>query len=332
MTDEGQTATADCHMPGRRVLLLLLCLALSAAAPFAMADPNSLPLSSKARAWIETHPVITFAAHCNNPPIEYFDTDGRYRGIVADFLGLLEKRLGIGINIVRLRDRDAQGHEACEANADLFAVEPGTALLSDGLLLTTALAEFPSAIIVPEGTGDSVTLEALSGRKISVVKGSLDHKHLMGHDPPLNLDPVPSTAEALRRVSCGISDAFVANPATASYYIERDGINYLRMAGNTGCIHGVVFAVNSSRPELAAVLEEGLSRITSAERATILGKQPWFDGEHTAAGHFRTDTPVVLTPGISAGIGSPGMEHIPERRSQPEDTGVGCRVERTPTD
>lgn len=48
--------------------------------------PDLLNVSE--RTWLKAHPVIRLAPDPNFPPVEYFDKDGTYRGITADYVAL----------------------------------------------------------------------------------------------------------------------------------------------------------------------------------------------------------------------------------------------------
>ena len=52
-------------------------------------------LSAPERAWLREHPVITVAQDPSWPPIEFTNERGTPSGMTADFLRLLEARLGV---------------------------------------------------------------------------------------------------------------------------------------------------------------------------------------------------------------------------------------------
>lgn len=65
---------------------------------------KSFFLSSKEKNWLASHPNIKLAPDPDFIPIEYFDENGNYKSIAADYIALVEKKLGIKLKIVQLKN------------------------------------------------------------------------------------------------------------------------------------------------------------------------------------------------------------------------------------
>ncbi len=238
---------------------------------WSLTKDKAVSLSASETAWIKAHPVIRFAPDPDFPPVEYFDRDGSYKGITADYLALLEDKLGIQFKIVRLKDWDEIISQAGNHEIDMFAASQ-TPRRSGYLHFSTPYIELPAAIIAREKVKDPLTMEKLGGMKVSVVSGYATQEFLASHYPELNLDVVPNVRTGLRKVSFGLSDAFVENLATASYYIEKEGIANLRISGESGYVYKMSFASRKDWPELNLILEKGLAQINADERKEIWRK------------------------------------------------------------
>jgi len=228
-------------------------------------------LTPQERAWLAAHPVIRFAADPDFPPTEYFDAQGTYCGITADYLALMEQKLGIRFEIIRLRNWDEVISHARSRRIDFFAATetPHRAQYS---LFTSPYQVLPAVIIAREKVRDPLTMDKLSGMKVSVVSGYAVQEYVAHQYPALTLDVVPDVQTGLRKVSFGTSDAFVENLATASYYIEREGISNLRIAGESGYAYRMAFASRRDWPELNRILEKGLASLSADEKKTIYKK------------------------------------------------------------
>jgi len=229
------------------------------------------PLTAQERAWLNAHPVIRFAPDPDFPPTEFFDANGRYSGITADYLTLIEKKLGIRFQIIRLRSWDEVISRAGSGRIDIFAATK-TPQRSRYALFTSPYLELPAAIIAREKVKEPLTLEKLRGMKVSVVSGYAVQEYIASRYPELHLDVVPDVQTGLRKVSFGTSDALVENLATASYYIEREGISNLRIAGESGYAYRMAFASRRDWPVLNRILEKGLAQIDRAEKKAVYRK------------------------------------------------------------
>lgn len=61
---------------------------------------NEINLTQKEKAWLKAHQVIRIAPDPEFPPIEYFDNNEKYIGIAADYMLLIEKRLGWNLRLL----------------------------------------------------------------------------------------------------------------------------------------------------------------------------------------------------------------------------------------
>ncbi|RQW89831.1 MAG: PAS domain S-box protein [Geobacter sp.] len=229
------------------------------------------PLTAVERAWLKAHPVIRLAPDPDFPPVEYYDRNGAYQGITADYVALIEKKLGIHLEIVRLRNWDEIISKAKSRKIDAY-VATKTPQRVEYLLFTRPFLEFPVVIIAREKVKGPLTLEKLTGMKISAVSNYAAHNFIAYNYPKLHLDLTPDVQTGLRKVAFGQSDAFVENLATASYYIEKEGITNLRIAGESGYFYRMGFCTRKDWPELNRILEKGLAAISADQKKAMYKK------------------------------------------------------------
>ncbi len=251
--------------------LILVLFTFLAVFTLSSSSQNSDPLSAEERSWLKSHPVIRFAPDPDFPPTEYFDSSGRYCGMTADYLALLEKKLDIHFKIIRLRNWNEVIGQAKSRNIDIFTAS-ATPQRANFALFTSPYLKLPAAIITREKVKDPLTMDKLKGMKVSVVAGYAVQEFISRQYPEVNLDLVADVQTGLRKVSFGTSDAFVENLATASYYIEKEGIANLRFAGESGYSYKMAFASRKDWPLLKNILEKGLTLVSDTEKKAIYKK------------------------------------------------------------
>lgn len=250
-------------------LLFLLQLLLPLIAEAAV--PDDL-LTDAEHAWLAAHPVIRVAPDPAYRPIEFFDQQGDYRGLAADYLEAVTGKLGSRFEIVRLDSWDEVVAQARNRHIDMWSAASPTSQRETFMRFTRPMIEVPAVILVRSRVERDLTMEDLSGLKVAVVSGYAIHDYILDHYPQLALDPVPDVQTALRKVSFGMVDAVVGDLATVTYYMEQEGITNLRVAGNVGYAYRLAFAVRSDWPELVSILDKGLASLTPEQHQEIMSR------------------------------------------------------------
>jgi ABC-type amino acid transport substrate-binding protein len=197
------------------IAVVLCVVGVFVAGSLYTSQQNSAPFTAEEQAWLKDHPEIRFAPDPDFPPTEFIDGGGDYSGMTADYLALLEKKLGIHFKIIRLRNWDEVLSQARSKRIDLFCATK-TPQRSRYALFTEPFLELPAAIIAREKVHAPLTMDSLKGMKVSVVSGYAIQEFVTRHAPEIQIDVVPDVQTGLRKVSFGTSDAFVENLATAS--------------------------------------------------------------------------------------------------------------------
>ena len=232
-------------------------------------------LTAQERAWLDAHPVIRIAPDPYFPPIEFFDGNGQYRGIGADYVARMEEMLGIRFEVIRCEDWDDVLMRARNREIDALPAAAQTPQRSEYVLFSEPHIVLPGVIIARKQVKGKLTLEKIRGLKITVVKAYVWQEFIKDQYPDFDLDLVPDLQTGLKKVSLGLADAMVATLPVAIYYIEKEGITNLRVAGQTGYFTRLSFASRKDWPELNTIAKMALSLIPPDDRKEILNK--WID-------------------------------------------------------
>ncbi len=265
--------------------LLLLFLSLLSA-PQAVFSAEARPgksefLTLEERIWLDAHPIIRLAPDPDFAPIEYFDEKGRFRGMAADYLALIEKMLDIRFTIVRLKSWDEVLRRAQTIEVDMFGAATKTPERSKYMLFTKPYIVLPGAIIVRNDVAGSFDMEKIRGMKVATVSGYMWQELILKDYPNFEFHLVPDIRTGLRQVSFGTVDVFVGNLATATHYIQLEKITNLRVAGETGYTAALSTGVRKDWPIMKSILEKALARISPEDKKKIidnwisLKRQPW---------------------------------------------------------
>jgi PAS domain S-box-containing protein len=234
--------------------------------------PTPDPLTPQERAWLVAHPIIRLGIDPAYQPVEFYDEQGQYRGITADYMALLEQRLGLHIQLTNIALSDRPLNDPTAWRVDLRA---GSAATPDRLELwafSKPYLEFPAYLITRNSVSDDMTFKQLDRARIAVVADYAVREDLAKRYPNLILDPVPDTATGLQKTSFGLVDGFVSDLPVATYWMEKEGITNLKITGSPEYVYRLGFGVRKDWPELVNILDKGLALITPDERAAIYRK------------------------------------------------------------
>lgn len=242
---------------------------ITISAPASEQKVETIKLTAKEREWLDEHPVITAASDPDWPPVEYLDRDRKFTGMAADYIELVSQRLGIRIEVVPHATWSDSLESARERRVSVLTAAASTPDRQQYLRFTKPYLELPASILINGDTKGISGMDDLSGKKVAVVKHYASHDYLQRTHPEFDLVPVSDVSTGLYAVYYGEVDAFIANVATASYYIEKLAIQNLRVAGDSGFTYQLGIASRSDWPILHRLLQKSVDAISVEERQAI---------------------------------------------------------------
>jgi len=228
---------------------------------------STLKLTVEERQWLGSNPdKLTLLFNTEFPPIEFISESGLFTGMGADIIALIEKKLGVKFQ--KKPSNDWNRHLA-DLKSGKCAIAPTivrTAEREEFAFFTTPYATVPIVIITTRALPRSLTLADLKGRRVGVVSGYATEKYLRDQAiTGLKIIPVKSVSEGLQNLSFGQLDAFVENLAVAAYYIDKEGIPNLRVAGKTDYEFAWSIGVSRKYPLLYTSIQKALDAIPAEE-------------------------------------------------------------------
>ncbi len=235
-------------------------------------ENNGFEFSAEELSWLAEHPIVRLAPDPDFPPIEFIDSHGVYRGIAADFIRLLGKKIPIKFEIIKLKNWNEVVAQAKNKQIDMWGAAVPTPERLKYMRFTSPYVEFPAVVLVRNSATDFPHLSELHGKSVAVVSNYADHEYMQRVYPNIPLEVMPDISAGLRQVSFGKIDAMVLNIASASYYIQKNGINNLTVTQDTDFIFDLSFATRRDWPILNSILAKGMETITPAEKKAILNR------------------------------------------------------------
>jgi len=231
--------------------------------------PSKLYFTPAEQAWLQAHPLIRVGIDRDFAPYEWLDAKGDYVGLSADYIALVEQRLGVKLQIVKDKTWAEILEMAQRGELDMIANVNKTPKRERYLIFTEAYLQTPTIIISDNNNGFIGTLDRLEGKRVALEKGYFMQERLKHDHPEIHLLPAENVHDALTLVGSGKANAYVGDAASANYAVKRDGMLNLSFSGDTGYKNGHRMAATKTNPELITLLDKALADIPLSEKETI---------------------------------------------------------------
>ncbi|WP_439182142.1 ATP-binding protein [Carboxylicivirga taeanensis] len=251
-------------------LSVVLAIVFVLSQPFFSLAQKVVSLSQPEQEWLSQYNGhIRLAPDPKFAPFEFFDGEGIYQGMGAEYIQLIEEKTGLHFAIIRYGDWSSIIEAAQQNEVDVLGVAAMTDKRLGYMNFSKPYLTSRAVIITRVGVDKKLSIDDLSGMEVSVVKDYVWDEFIRTDYPELHIDYVTDPLVGMRKVSFGMSDAMVISMAAASYYIEKEGFTNLKVAGETNYAVEYSIAVRKDWPELLAIINKGIDKIRDREKEAI---------------------------------------------------------------
>ncbi|MEJ5301821.1 MAG: transporter substrate-binding domain-containing protein [Bacteroidales bacterium] len=238
--------------------------------------PQVIPddLDSDDILWVRQNAAnLRFAPNPTWPPAEFIDDSGNYQGIVADYVGIIEKKLGVSFPQVRFNTWDEIIQALKNGDADWVPGIHKNEEREKFLTFTDVFLESPVVIFCRNDKIEKYYRREDGEFKLACTKGYAAVDFVSQKYPWMEIVECPDDLSALLMTSAGNVDGAVLDVMTASYLIQKYGITNLAYASETGFTWKIAMAVRKEYAPFAGILNKILRSISTEEREKIY--QQW---------------------------------------------------------
>jgi len=219
----------------------------------------TIRLTPKEKAWLNKNPNIRVAVKNGWMPIEFKLESEEHRGLSIDYLTRLANLLQV--NFIISEYTDDIGPE----EADIISAVSNKTLKNHQFhLLNQPFLVFPLAIYTNKNIkkeSSIKSLDDLENSRVAIFRNSPIGQKIHENYPKLSLVYVNIADEAFEKLRTGKVEAYIGNEMVVDYHIVFNRLKFAEKSGLSPFTSTVSMAVRSDRPELASILEKGLSAI-----------------------------------------------------------------------
>ncbi|WP_345988805.1 ABC transporter substrate-binding protein [Sulfurimonas sp. HSL1-2] len=231
--------------------------------------PERLLLTPEEQAWLKKHPVINIGVDSEWPPVEFLSRKGAYGGISYGFIQRVAEKLGVRVELQRKRSWQEVDTALKQRELDVVTAMMAMPERYAYASFTRPYLTLPMVIVGGESFQYVGGLAALKGKRVAVVRDYAADFLLKRDFPQIKRVQADSLSEALKMVAFGKADVAVDALAVASYLIAKEGLNNLRIVGQTPYRYEIAMGVRSDWSMLQTLIQRALDSIGEKEREAI---------------------------------------------------------------
>ena len=239
-------------------------------------------LSPEEKKWLKSHQVIPLLGDATWPPIGFADAIGRYKGVAADYIKLIGRRLGVRFEIISDYSWNQMMGQIGSGKANGITCIVGEKEREKVLSFSNPYFVCPYVIVTRKDHPAITGIEDLFDSTLAIEKGYFLHTRLKQEYPEVILKPVGSTQAALESVFNRSADAYIGNLMVVKYLFNERNIRDLRIAapspwpGSQLCV-----GIRKDWPLLVSAINKAIDNISQESHRLI--NQHWMEASQDMA-------------------------------------------------
>jgi len=248
-------------------------------------------LSQSEQDWLAKHPVIRHGTRTgsSNKPFEYTDVQGNHKGLTADYLQIINEKLGITIASKFRTDEKIKLVRGLQSfDIDLVTYLHRGPSIPDDIGFSKAIIKMPLVLLGRKNSPIIQSLDNITTERIIVQEKTYASIMLKKYHRTLSPTFVGSVTQGIEAISSGEADIFIQNAFSLEYEQRKLGIDNIKILATTPYTYDLHFAVSSAMAPLLTLFEKAINDTSPLEKRLIFDKWINIEVEH------KIDYPLLL--------------------------------------
>lgn len=198
--------------------------------------------------------------------------NGKYVGMTSDYTELMQKFIGTPIKVVKTKDWSQSIEYGKERKCDIFSLVMPTKERLKYLDFTKPYLSLPFVIVTNLDELFINDISKVIDKKLGIVKDYAFREILRERYPTINLVDVENVKDGLEKVKDGELFGFIDTLATTGYYIQKDYIGQLKIAGKFEETWNLGIGTRNDEPILKDIFNKAIDEIGMDTKQEILSK------------------------------------------------------------
>lgn len=277
-------------------------------------------LSASERAWLASLPPLRIGYEVDRYPYSFIDGQGRFDGLAADYVRILEQRTGLRLQLVKADDWSALQRMVLAREIDLIAAGSPNDIDQREMEFSQPYENFPEVIVARLQGPPIAGPRDLAGRTVAVRDEAGLVARLRAMLPRTQLTTVGSNEAGLALVAKGKADAYIGTLPAIDALIRNRYAAELRVVGPAGMDTELSIGVRREHAALLPLIDRVLGTLDDGDRQAIRARWLTTDYVYGLPWHWV----LLATAAALLVIGGIGFAYFRLRRA----TGAQAQAER----
>lgn len=203
-------------------------------------------------------------------PLEKIE-NGVHIGIAADYMALMQRFLGVPVELVVTRDWVQSIEFAKARKCDIYSLAMPTPERLEYMAFTRPYLRFPLVLATHDREPFVADISLITDKSLGVVRSYAFGELLRSKYPELNIVDVDSVVDGLERVEHGQIYGFIGTLATVGYELQKSHPE-LKIAGKFDEYWELGVGVRNDEPLLLSAFEKAVASLSDREGQDILSR------------------------------------------------------------
>lgn len=230
-----------------------------------------IKLSDRERTFLSIRYNLGVGLNGGLPPFSFFSSNGRLKGMVADFIHLANDSLGSGIKMLPVRSADPV-RDLLDNKCDLVMMCELKEPPEPGVTYTTPYVSFPYVVVARMNNLFQDEFQPEDGQVFAIAKGSGILPELEKTYPGIKIREVESVKSGLKQVRDGFHAGLIATSPIAAHEVQTNFLTELKIIGHTRIKASYAVATRASSVELNRIFQKIVGKMGSGEVRSVVNK------------------------------------------------------------
>ena len=169
---------------------LLLALVLAVLPLLSVSNASNLEFTAEEQTWLDSYPTVRVGPAPDFPPVEFFNEDGQFSGMAAEYLELIKELVPAEFEVQQLESWSEVVSRTRKGNIDIWLEAAQTPERDQFMLFTEPYINLPAVIIAKHDLEGPLTLQDLQGMRIVGIEGYATLDYIRSVLPDADVDLV----------------------------------------------------------------------------------------------------------------------------------------------